>query len=290
MTKYKVASSNKLYKEKLSSYSSGAVPANIRGCDNSSIEHISVTINDFPKLCSTAIQFLTYLKENSDTYRDEGCKYLYYWLYVEKFTRNISMENISILYKTLNDIFNKNNNGLNSLNNYINKTTINTFDKLVKLTELYEKFNQFMTDTTQRSPERKCQSDCFNLYTKHVHECRNGDDKDFCYELKNFREQHNAYIQTVLDCKEEQYILPPVYSLDTSSIILISLALILVTSFILPLLYKFIPFGPWIHHKLAKKKNTWDNISQEENHFTHNYEYDREVLEKPHYKLAYNSS
>ncbi|SBT84066.1 PIR protein [Plasmodium ovale] len=236
------------------------------------------------------LRFLTNLKDNSDIYRDEGCKYLFYWLYVKTLNKSISMKNTLVLFKALNDIFNKDNNGLNSLNNYINQMTINTLDKLVKLTELHEKFNQFMDEFRNPRPQKNCQSDCFNLFTSYVKECRNGDDKDFCYELKHFRAHHNAYIQSVLDCKGEEYLLPPVEIWDTTSIILISLAFILVASFILPILYKFTPFGTWIHHILVKKKNIWGNISQKEDHLLHNYEMEKYDSEKSNYTLAYNSS
>ncbi|SBT51537.1 PIR Superfamily Protein [Plasmodium ovale wallikeri] len=289
-TAYNVTSSYDKYKEKLSSSSTNVDSTSIIGCDNFSLQHINFRQEDFPDLCSTVIKFLIHLEQNSDTYRDEECKYLYYWLYVEKLNRTIPMEKILILYKELNNIFNNSNNGSNSLDNYINQMNINTSDKLVKLTDLYNKFNQFMGSTKETNPEENCQSDCFDLYTSYVKECKNGDDNDFCYELKNFRAQHNTFIQTMRNCKGEQYFLPPVDILDTTGIILISFTFIMVTSFLLPLLYKFTPLGPWIYRKLIKRKNIWNNISQEENHLSHNYEMDKDDSKKHHYKLAYNSS
>ncbi|SBT73966.1 Plasmodium vivax Vir protein, putative [Plasmodium ovale] len=286
---YKVASAYSTYKENLLSYSNNVETSIMPGCESFTVQQINIPKEDFPKLCSTVVKYLNNLKENSDTYRDEGCKYLYYWLYVEKLQKNTTIPNTLTLYKELNNIFNKDNEGLNNLDNYINEMNENTSDKIVKLTELYEKFYQFMLETRETSREKKCTSDCFNLYTSYVNECRNGDDTDFCYELTNFRNQYNAYIQTQLFCKGEEYLLPPVHNFDVIGIIIIPIILILVTPFIFSLLYKFMPIGTWLPQQIGIRKNIVDNINDEENHLFNNYDMDTQFSKKRNYIIAYNS-
>ncbi|SBT59467.1 PIR Superfamily Protein [Plasmodium ovale wallikeri] len=90
-------------------------------------------------------------------------------------------------------------------------------------------------------------------------------------------------------CQGDQYLLPPVEILDTG-IIVAPFVLILVISLILPLLYKFTPFGPWIHQSIGKNKNMLNNIIEEEKHFIDNYEMKKDDSKKRYYKLLYNSS
>ncbi|SBT54483.1 PIR Superfamily Protein [Plasmodium ovale wallikeri] len=80
---------------------------------------------------------------------------------------------------------------------------------------------------------------------------------------KNFREYHNSFVRNIRACQGDQYLLPPVEILDTG-IIVAPFVLILVISLILPLLYKFTPFGPWIHQRIGKNKNMLNNIIEEE--------------------------
>ncbi|SBS89920.1 PIR Superfamily Protein [Plasmodium ovale curtisi] len=289
-TEYNVVSTYKDYKREISTYNSEEGITSFPGCDKFNNPNIKISASLFPNLCVTAIRFLYHLKERYDTYRDDGCKYLYYWLYVYVLNRNTSTQNTLIFYKNLNKIFNDDNDGLNTLDNYINKMDEITSDNLVKLIDIYEKFYTFENEFKTAGVRKKCTSECIHLFTKYLDECVKGYDYEFCKELKNFREQYNIFVQKVLNCEGEQYLLPPVENFDTMSTILMPFILIIVASLILPILYKFTPFGQWIHRKIRKKKDIVDNINEEENNFLHAYDMDNNHSKNQNYNIMHNSS
>ncbi|SBT84408.1 PIR protein [Plasmodium ovale] len=288
-TDYNVVSSYKLYEQEISKYSSDDSVIGILGCDTFSCKNINISSDLLSKICATGIKFLNHLKEKYDTYRDDGCKYLYYWLYVDVLNRNTPIENTLILYKDLNKKFNDDNDGLKTLDNYINKMNENTSDKIVKLIDIYKKFDEFEKEFQIAERTVKCTSECIDLFTKYIEECVNGYDYEFCKELKNFRERYNVFVQKVLYC-EEQYLLPSVEIFDTVSMILIPFFLIIVASLILPILYKFTPFGSWIHSRICKKKDILDNINEEESHLSHTYDSEINKSKNRNYNIVYNSS
>ncbi|SBT55787.1 PIR Superfamily Protein [Plasmodium ovale wallikeri] len=289
-TYYNVVSSYKAYEEEISKYSDDDSVIGILGCDSLSYKNIKISSDLLSKICATGIKFLSHLKEKYDNYRDDGCKYLYYWLYVDVLKRNTSIENTLILYKDLNKKFNDDNDGLNTLDNYINKMNENTSDKIVKLIDIYKKFDEFEEEFKLAEKTVKCTSECINLFTKYLEECVNGYDYEFCKELKNFRERYNVFVQKVLHCKEEQYLLPSVEIFDTVSMILIPIVSIITVSLILPILYKFTPFGSWIHRRLGKKKDIMENINEEESHFLYTYDSEINKSKNQNYNIVYNSS
>ncbi|SCA48146.1 PIR protein [Plasmodium ovale] len=258
------------------------------GCEKFTNAHLKDADGGAPKICNISVSFLNDLKKKNDSfYQEDGCKYLYYWLHAE--TRSEASEDILDVYKKLNNIFNDQNGGFNIFDNYINQMNNDIYQNVKKIILLYDKFNNFEREVMPQNSQKKCTSECITLFTNYVDECRKVYDYDFCNKLKKFREHYNYFIQSILQCKGEEYLLKPVEFFDIISIIIIPFVLILITSFILQLLYKFTPFGPWIRNILVKKKNIRDNISQEENHLLHNYELDKDDSKKPQYKLAYNS-
>ncbi|SBT01062.1 PIR Superfamily Protein, partial [Plasmodium ovale curtisi] len=287
---YNVVNSYKVYKEKLSSGSSSDGVLGTAPCEGLNYKHVNQAKVKFPQLCSTAIQFLNHLKENSHNYRDDGCKYLYYSLYVDVLKREKSTEKTLILYKELNQIFNEVYDGMNELDSYINKMDEYTSDILVKLIDIYDKFDEFENEFKLTGKINKCPDECVELFKGYLDACRNRYDYDFCYELNNFREKYNLIIEQVTNCKGEKYILPPVEIFETGGIIFIPFAIIVVATFIFPILYKFTAFGPWIRRSLGIKKNMCQNINEETNHSLHISEMGKKSLKKRNYNIAYNSS
>ncbi|SBT84737.1 PIR protein [Plasmodium ovale] len=260
------------------------------GCDDFSNQHIKSSKYDSPKVCAVSVKFLSHLKEKNDpSYEEEGCKYLFYWLYVKALETKKSIENTLDLYKELNKIFNEHNDGYNKFDKFINKMNKYTCENFQKIISLYEVFNIFENQEMTLVAGKKCTSNCFELFTSYVNECREINDYDFCNELNDFREYHNYFIQKILYCQGEQYLLPSVNIFNTVGIILIPLVLILVTSIILPLLYKFTPVGTWIHHKIGKKKKIRDNINEETQLLSNTYEIGEYNFKNRNYNIAYNS-
>ncbi|SBS99913.1 PIR Superfamily Protein [Plasmodium ovale curtisi] len=290
-TAYNVASSHNEYKTKLDSYIDFFDPSYMPGCEDFANQHINVSKYNAPKVCTIALRFLTHLKEeNIPSYQEDGCLYLYYWLHTEAVNSKTSIENTLDLYKKLYEIYNTDNDGDNKFDKYMNKINKDTCDKLEKLIGLYELFKKFERQYESKTSVVNCNSECVTLFASYVHECQTGYDNEFCKELRNFREGHNVFIQKVLRCNGEKYLLPPVENFDAIGMVIIPLTLILVTSFIFPLLYKFTPFGPWIRHKIGKKGNMWDNINEETHQLLDTDEMEKNKSKMRDYNIAYISS
>ncbi|SBT57517.1 PIR Superfamily Protein [Plasmodium ovale wallikeri] len=289
-TAYNVVTSYKKYKSKLTSSNSSTDVMSIGTCQSFKYENINLSSGSFPDICSTAIKFLSHLKENPNNYRDDGCKYLFYSLYVDVLNKNTSIEHTLNLLKKLNNIFNDDYDGMYELDSYINKMDENTSSNLVKLIDIYDMFDKFESESRSTTSIKKCASDCVQLFISYLDECRKGYDYDFCYELKNFREKYNFFIEKVITCEGEEHLLPPVDIFDTESMIIIPSVMIVVTAFIFPILYKFTAFGPWIRRSLGINKNIWENIEEETSHSMHTSEMVNTNTKKHIYNIAYNSS
>ncbi|SBT83908.1 PIR protein [Plasmodium ovale] len=286
-----IASSYKVYKNELDTYESSSDLSRAQGCNDFNSEHINSSKYDDNKVCVIAIKFLNHLKEKHDiSYEEDGCKYLYYWLYVEALENKTSIENTLDLYKKFNDIFNSDNDGNHMFDKYINKLNKYACLKLEKLIRMFEIFNKFESEQTSQGAEKKWTSDCADLFTTYVDECKKAYDYDFCNKLKIFGEQYNFFIQKVQHCEGDQYLLPPLEIFDTVRMVIVPFVLILITFLISPLLYKFTAVGSLIHHILAKKKNVRDNIVQKKDHTLNNYEMDKDDSKKRYYMLSYNST
>ncbi|SBS91532.1 PIR Superfamily Protein [Plasmodium ovale curtisi] len=289
-TIYNAAYSNCKYKQILDSYKNEKEKKNLDGCQGFTSEHLNTQDNQ-QKICESVILFFRHLKEESDdtTYHDNGCKYLYYWLYNHVLKSQQTIKNVLKLYKELYEIYTQHHNSSNTFGKYINEMNEHTSDKFVKLTNIYNKLENFYEKTSQVT-EEKCTSGVKELYIKYLDECKNGYDYDFCDELKNFRKKHNFFIENIKKCKGEQYILPPVERSDAIDSTIIPFSLISVTFLILPILYKFTAFGPWIHRFIGKNKNILENINEESNNSLNTYELGDDNSNILNYNIAYNSS
>ncbi|SBT55978.1 PIR Superfamily Protein [Plasmodium ovale wallikeri] len=287
-TFYNIANSYTKYKDELDTFKRDEKPIYMGECNSFVNEHITNIEEDPPTICNTVMKFLNLLKEESESYKIEGSKYLFYWLHNDILKNKSPVEITLILYKELYRRYNEEDN-LNILNKYIDQMNENTSDKLVKLTGIYDTFKKFEKEVTSKGAEKKCTSDCVKLFSTYVHECQKGYDYDFCNELKIFREKYNFFIKTYIFC-DEQYFLQPVDLFDIVRIIIVPIVLIVVTSLILPLLYKFTPFGPWIHNIIAKQKYIFHNINEETNHYIYSYEMENNSSKTGNYNIAYNST
>ncbi|SBT33408.1 PIR Superfamily Protein [Plasmodium ovale wallikeri] len=288
---YNAATLNDRYREKLNSLKNDRKTHNINGCREFTNQHLNNEGYEY-KVCEAVILFLRHLKEESDytTFHDNGCKYLYYWLYMHVLNKKQSIKYTLKLYKELHRIYNEYHDSFNTFDKYINEMNEDTSYKLVKLTDMYNDFEKFHERITPPAPKENCTSGVKDLYTKYLDECKNGYDYDFCDELKNFRKKHNFIIQKVLLCKGEQYLLPPVEKPDKVGTTVIPFSLITVTSLILPIMYKFTAFGPWIRRIIGKNKNILEYLNEETNHSLNNYEILDDSSDIPNYNIAYNSS
>ncbi|SBT56525.1 PIR Superfamily Protein [Plasmodium ovale wallikeri] len=298
-TIYNAAYSNCIYKDKLDYYKNNGELKNNNIC--SEFINRNLIIQDDPqKVCKAVILFLSHLKENKVvtygdtaygdiTYKDNGCKYLFYWLYSNVLKNGQTIENVLNMYKDLYRIYTQHHDNLNTFHKYINEMNEHTSDKLVKLTNLYNELDDFFTKNEKKKEKEVCKGDFIILYNNYVEECQNGYDYDFCDELKNFRKKYNSFIQKVMKC-EELYLLPPVERFDILGTTIIPFSFISVTSLILPILYKFTAFGPWIRNLIGKNENIYEYINEETNQSLNTYEIEDDILNMRNYNIPYNSS
>ncbi|SBS82487.1 PIR Superfamily Protein [Plasmodium ovale curtisi] len=280
-----------VYKEKLNSLENDLKTKNLNSCQGFNNQYLNTGVNAY-KICEAVILFLGHLiQETTDTiYRDNGCKYLFYWLYTHMISDEQTNKNTLKLYKELYTIFNEKHSGSYIFDNYINVMNEHTIEKLVKLTNIYDKLDKFYEGKKPPVSKGDCISGVADLYTKYSYECMKGYDYDFCDELKNFRKKHNFIIQQVLLCAGEEYLLPPVESFNAVSKTIIPFSLISIPSLILPILYKFTAFGPWIRRLIGKNKNILENINEETSHSLNTYEIGDDNSNIRDYNIAYNSS
>ncbi|SBT58000.1 hypothetical protein POVWA1_084970 [Plasmodium ovale wallikeri] len=145
-TIYNAAYSNCIYKDKLDSYKNNGELKNNDICSEFTNSNL-ITQDDPQKICKAVILFLSHLKEHKvvtygdtaygdTTYRDNGCKYLFYWLY-NHVPKNVqTIENVLNMYKDLYRIYTQHHENLNTFDKYINEMNEHTSDKLVRLTDL----------------------------------------------------------------------------------------------------------------------------------------------------------
>ncbi|SBT31162.1 PIR Superfamily Protein [Plasmodium ovale wallikeri] len=260
-TKYNVISSLSTYKEKLNSYSGSDNQLYSGHCDDINTIYSAESEHNINKNCEKAMMFLNHLVQH-DSYMDEGCTYLYYWLYAEVLNKNQSIDIAIRLYEWLLTKYDD-ENGTETFKNHSNYLSRSMLENLIKLIKLYDHFNKFKQVSESASRNCECARECVNWYTDYVNECHAGSDVDFCNELENFRELYNGHMITESDCHDVQKVLPSVKRIDFTLVILIPLVTVLIISFIFFIMYKFTPFGSLIFLRFKRKKKMRNNIDQE---------------------------
>ncbi|SBT02266.1 PIR Superfamily Protein, partial [Plasmodium ovale curtisi] len=298
---YNAAYSNCIFKNKLDSYKNNGELENNNGCSDFKNSYL-ITEGNEQKICKAVILFFKDLNEHKEdtykdptnentAYKDNGCKYLFYWLYTYELNHSSkTIENTLKVYNDLYTRYNQNHEGLNKLKKYIDEMDVHTSTKLVNLTNLYNELDKFFTENENKNENVPCTDYSFNNYLSYVDECRSGYDNDFCNELKNFRKKYNFFIQKVIKCQGKKDLLPPVESIDAVDMTIIPFSLISVTSLILPILYKFTAFGPWIRRLIKKNENKLEYINEETNQSLNTYETRDDISNMQNYNIAYNSS
>ncbi|SCA48138.1 PIR protein [Plasmodium ovale] len=297
-TIYNAAYSNIIFKNKLDSYKNDGELENNNSCSEFASSNLISESNE-QMICKAVLLFFKDLKEQKYkygdtthediTYRDSGCKYLFYWLYTHVKNDEQVYKNTLTLYKQLYEIYDKQHDDSGIFNKYIDVMNEHTIEKLVKLTNLYNSLDKFFTENENKKEKEVCKGNLIDLYNYYIYECRNGYDYDFCDELKNFRKKYNSFIKYVMKC-EEKYLLPPVEGFNIVGTTVIPFSLISVTSLILPILYKFTALGPWMRRLIGKNKNIWQNINEETNNSINTYEIGEDNFNMGDYNIAYNSS
>ncbi|SBT54965.1 PIR Superfamily Protein [Plasmodium ovale wallikeri] len=279
------------YQENITCYESDREHTNVYQCSGLTYTYFKSDQDNISKVCNTVLSFLNDLKVHNDyNYRDNGCKYLFYWLYSKTIDSETSFERVLDFMKKLNNIFNEHYDGLHKLDIYINQMNKDAFDKLKKIINLYDVFNTYIIKLKPPYNSVDCCSECIDLFVSYANECRQKYDFFFFNELKDFREQYNTFTDKVISCKGEQRLLPPLEFFNTVHVIVIPSFMILLTSFAFPLLYRFTAFGPWMRRLIGRDKKMLYDINEETDHSLSTYDVENNDSKIRSYNIAYNSS
>ncbi|GAB69928.1 hypothetical protein PCYB_006770 [Plasmodium cynomolgi strain B] len=179
---------------------------------------------------------------------------MYYWLYVDVLNREPSHTDTIELYK---DLINQHDSG-SIFQEYKNQFNEKKSENLIKLFTLYKNFNKVEIDTTSNKEKCGCAKECATTYMGYIDLCHNGNDQDFCNELKNFRVRYNNHIKSIENCNAPKE-LPSFQGSSLAATISIPVSIMSVISFFSFITYKV---ASWINHTLMKKKRSFNELLQ----------------------------
>ncbi|EDL42717.1 variable surface protein Vir15-related, truncated, partial [Plasmodium vivax] len=104
-------------------------------------------------------------------------------------------------------------------------------------------------------------SQCVTLYNNYLKLCHNDKDQEFCNELERFRYKYEDRVAP-LNCVGVPKTLESTRPFD-SFVILLPFTIILMTTFISFILYKFTGIGPLLRLQMRKEKYKSSNLGQQ---------------------------
>ncbi|SBT73500.1 PIR protein [Plasmodium ovale] len=287
-TKYNVVKSYNTYKDKLNFYKANESQVFIGDCDNFNTKYSTYSNYDILETCKTTMRFLNHSEEQNNSYVDEGCKYLFYWIYTEALKREIHIDTAFNIYEMLLQTYDDENDSY-TLQEYIKNINKDMLFNLIKLIGLYENFNKLKEVSKPACKNCDCAKECVKWYTGYVEECHAGYDTDFCDELENFRDLYNEHMLSENDCVGVEKILPSTRRVGLAFAISIPLVTLLMMSFIFFILYKFTSFGSLLD-KMVKKKHIWNDIENDTYKMIHDTGMISHNSENSSYLISYNTS
>ncbi|SBS99692.1 PIR Superfamily Protein [Plasmodium ovale curtisi] len=139
--------------------------------------------------------------------------------------------------------------------------------------------------------------DCSTKYKKAMDKCLNDND-DFYKALKDFKISYNIAVEQetedLRNCKSSEYFHLPNYDpvLEKQRNIMAGkiLSAPLILSFVIPLLYKYTPFGPFFRAKTKMIKNRWMNPEENESELLlSSTDNEDNIYENGEYNIGYYS-
>ncbi|SBS93131.1 PIR Superfamily Protein [Plasmodium ovale curtisi] len=238
--------------------------------------------------CERAIKYLSYLKSfESLDFRDQGFRYMCYWIYYDVLNDKKSFENTLNLYKEFHRKYEEFDD--HKFDEYLKQFSTYMLENLIKLTDLYKMFNAFKGNGGNSCTNHDQVQQCAQKYNTYVDECYSGDDDDFCDELENFKQTYENYMKTSTCPETIPKILPPIKRHNIGATVSIPFAIILVVSFFLFILYKFTPFGLRVSSLLKRKKTMYNDLEKDKNEFVFTSKKADVNSENKKYSLSYHS-
>ncbi|SBS93285.1 PIR Superfamily Protein, partial [Plasmodium ovale curtisi] len=216
----------------------------------------------------------------NEKFSDYDCDFLNFWLN-NKLRKNVNNGSIEVkeFYENIknknNEFFTKNN----ELDDYMRIIDLDILENMKLLYELYDTKQNILNIMLKQDYSDNGKTLCPE-YTKKLHDnyiqamnnCLKGYD-DFYNELKFFERDYKHFIDKKTDesgyCKSSDFFLlreyDPVLEAKQRRIILTKiLSAPLILPFVIPLLYKYTPLGPFLRTKINMIKNSWMNSDEYE--------------------------
>ncbi|VUZ99415.1 PIR protein [Plasmodium vivax] len=235
--------------------------------------------------CIKAMKYLNYLESRGhNDYSANGCKYLSYWIYYYVFNKQQVSKSFEFYEKLLDEYESFGN--FHFCKNYIKEINKLPYEILEKLIDLYQKF--YSGNTQGKKCDCKCAKECATLYNNYRSICLEPNDDYFCNELEIFKNKYDENMLIISTCTDAPRILQSVKTFDTS-VIIISISLIVLISFISFIFYKFTPLGSWMHPLIKRKKKMYNNSHHKTQELIYDERNNTGSYEKA-YHMTYQSS
>ncbi|SBT33134.1 PIR Superfamily Protein [Plasmodium ovale wallikeri] len=242
------------------------------------------------------------------------CKYINYS--INAFIRNnrVSKDKKLKFIKAYQELFSE----LKECNNVIENMEDGIFAKVDDIYNMYNNYNKIITGVPSTSSDCANANNCVNIYSKYQSICNQKLDDHFCNALRDYKNYYYSKIGSAYTaCPNIITTLPSFDTMDESlgsqvavydapeedddtdevpsDLIFIYLnaliifSIILATSLILFILYKFTPFGIWIRPLLLRKKNIWNNICEKKLQLYDNTRHEQIKSQNEAFNLQYDS-
>ncbi|SBS95101.1 PIR Superfamily Protein [Plasmodium ovale curtisi] len=262
---------------------------NVKNCDNLSF-NMNFTKNlSSEKICKEFKFFYKSLSENpigkttgKSIFSDYDCNFLNYWLN-DKLRENVNDDSINVkeFYVRVKEKDNSFFSNPNDLEKHIHVIDPEILKNMKLLYKLYnnaikiksKKDNEdYINDDLKNKEKESCSKytkECDENYKKAMDRCLNSND-DFYNALIYFKDSYKIITETSYNesnvCNSSEFYYFPWYDVvleKKANAIKISSTLSIL-SLVLPLIYRYTPFGPFLRTKINMVKDRWINPDKNE--------------------------
>ncbi|GAW84121.1 variable surface protein [Plasmodium gonderi] len=215
----------------------------------------------FKEICAQTFSYLNDIElynHGKNKLKEAHCVYLYYWLY-DKYKGKKDSNEIKNLY---NKLINVNNTEQDRRCENHNNISISDdeISKLKDIYKIYKNIDKLNGQDTCSQENSKYAQECANIYKQNVESCRQHNKTYFCKELIKIKEQYEKVILNLNCNNDTPKTLPSFQRNNTTVLTLVPVALTILISFFLYVLYKFTPYGSCFRCSRIRKKNKCNNI------------------------------
>ncbi|SBT85161.1 PIR protein [Plasmodium ovale] len=225
--------------------------------------HINTTFfqgSDFSDRCYKVAKYLDHINEEKVEERFDRCKFLNYFLNTDKHFNTFSNHDKSQLFKAYKYLPQIDGTCYSYIESIENEDVLK---KLKKLYHLYDSLNHIEKFITSPEGDICNHAKQFaSVYWNNEYNCHADNSDGYCIQLKSIEQ---SFYQHMKDkkCPEAENILEFIVSHNRTTATVVSYIIILTIPFFLFVLYKFTPFGSWVNTEILKKREIWNNLSEE---------------------------